>query len=99
MKGKEEMMEMQIDTGAGSLLNKKEVRFDNLYDMLFDGAGIPKGEDSLSKKVVISGDRLDFLDHHPSGSNIKFVDTMKPVEVDKLKVSKQFKLVNPVPKF
>jgi hypothetical protein len=36
-KSKEEMM--QIDTGSGSTANKHEVKFDNLYDVLFNGAG------------------------------------------------------------
>ena len=30
---------MQIDSGAGSDANKKEVKFDNLYDVLFNAAG------------------------------------------------------------
>ncbi len=34
---KQEMM--QIDTGSGSTANKHEVKFDNLYDVLFNGAG------------------------------------------------------------
>jgi len=36
-KAKEEMM--HIDTGSGSTLNKKEAKFDNLYELLFNGAG------------------------------------------------------------
>ena len=50
--------------------------------------------------MVFTGDSLDFLDNN--GDNIKFVETAsgeKAVEIDKLKISKQFKLVNPVPKF
>lgn len=71
---------------------------DNLYDMLFNNAGQPK--ENTAKKVVFTGDSLDFLDNN--GENIKFVETasgQKAVEIDKLKVSKQFKLVNPVPRF
>ena len=64
--------------------------------MLFSNAGEPK--ENTSKKVVFHGDSLDFLDN--AGSNITFVDTgKKAVEIDKIKISKQFKLVNPVPKF
>lgn len=59
-KAKEEMM--QIDTGSGSTANKKEAKFDNLYELLFNGSGQTKSQASLTKKVVISGDRLDFLD-------------------------------------
>jgi len=100
-KSKEEMM--QIDTGSGSTANKHEVKFDNLYDVLFNGAGQIKSESSLTKKVVISGDRLDFLENgQQPGGNVAFVDTLggaKAFEVDKVKISKTFKLVNPVPKF
>jgi hypothetical protein len=36
---------MQIDTGSGSTTaNKREVKFDNLYDVLFNGAGLTKAE-------------------------------------------------------
>ena len=94
---------MQIDTGSGSTANKHEVKFDNLYDVLFNGAGQIKSESSLTKKVVISGDRLDFLENvQRPGGNVAFVDTLggaKAFEVDKVKISKTFKLVNPVPKF
>ena len=82
---------MQIDTGAGSQVNKREVKFDNLYDLLFDGSGNPKQESSLNKKVVISGDKLDFLESQPSGSNVQFMEIFggsKAVEVEKLKISK-----------
>jgi hypothetical protein len=100
-RSKEEMM--QIDTGSGSTANKQEVKFDNLYDVLFNGAGQIKSESSLTKKVVISGDRLDFLENtQQPGGNVAFVDTLggvKAFEVDKVKISKTFKLVNPVPKF
>jgi hypothetical protein len=100
-RSKEEMM--QIDTGSGSTANKHEVKFDNLYDVLFNGAGQIKSESSLTKKVVISGDRLDFLENvQQPGGNVAFVDTLggaKAFEVDKVKISKTFKLVNPVPKF
>ena len=37
IKARDEMM--QIDTGAGSEVNKREVKFDNLYEVLFNGAG------------------------------------------------------------
>jgi hypothetical protein len=93
---------MEIDGGAGDQSNKKEIKFDNLYDLLFDGNGHPKSEESLGMKVVISGNHLDFLEQHPSGSNIQFVEPLggkKAVDIDKVKISKQFKLLNPVPKF
>jgi hypothetical protein len=93
---------MEIDAGAGNQANKREVKFDNLYDVLFDGAGKPKSEESLAMKIVISGYHLDFLEQQPVGANIQFVEPLggkKAVEIEKLKISKQFKLVNPVPKF
>jgi hypothetical protein len=50
---------------------------------------------------LISGDKLDFLEQQ--GKNIVIVDQeggdKKTVDMDKLKISKTFKLVNPVPKF
>jgi hypothetical protein len=97
---KERSEMMEIDGGAGNQANKKEVKFDNLYDILFDGAGKPKSEEALGMKVIISGEHLDFLEQTPT--NIQFVEPLggkKAVEIDKLKISKQFKLVNPVPKF
>jgi hypothetical protein len=97
---REEMM--QIDSGSGSTLNKKDAKIDNLYDLLFNGSGQTKSQASLTKKVVISGERLDFLEHPNPGSNVAFLESFgrkKVVEVDKVKISKQFKLVNPVPKF
>lgn len=88
-KVKEEMM--QIDTGSGNTTNKKEAKFDNLYELLFNGAGQTKSQASLTKKVVISGERLDFLDQANSGSNVAFVESFggkKVVEIDKIKISK-----------
>ena len=52
----------------------------------------------MTKKVLISGDRLDFLDCN-AGSNVAFIEGRKAVEVEKVKISKTFKLVNPEPKF
>jgi hypothetical protein len=34
-KAREDMM--HIDTGVGSEVNKREVKFDNLYDIMFNG--------------------------------------------------------------
>lgn len=86
------MGSMKID----SLTSVKRVKPDNLYDMLFDHTGKPK--QNSNKKLVFDGDRLDFLDNE--GANIKFVESAnKEVEIDKMKISKQFKLVNPVPRF
>ncbi len=92
---------MQVDEGAGSEVHKKEVKFDNLYDLLFDGEGHPKSSEALTKTVLISSQNLDFLDQNPTGSNVQFLDAIgsKAIDVDKLKISKQFKLINPIPKF
>jgi hypothetical protein len=87
---------MQIDSGDNS--KTKQVKFDNLYDILFTSAG--KKKENLSKKLKITNDRLDFLEN--LGKNLVVSSTMgdrKAIEVDKLKISKTFKLVNPVPKF
>ena len=57
-------------------------------------------KDNLTKRIVIAGDRIDFLDKQ--GTNITYVDTLgdkKAIEIDKVKITKTFKLVNPVPKF
>lgn len=59
---KERSEMMEIDAGAGNQANKKEVKFDNLYDILFDGAGKPKSEEALGMKVIIAGEHLDFLE-------------------------------------
>lgn len=92
-----ELSDMQIDNGKADG-NQKQVKFDNLYDLLFNDAGKPK--ENLTKKLVFNQERLDFLENF--GQNIQIVDTVgqkKTVEIDKLKITKQFKLVNPVPKF
>jgi len=54
----------------------------------------------LTKTLKITNDRLDFLEN--LGKNLVVSSTLgdrKAIEVDKLKISKTFKLVNPVPKF
>ena len=59
-----------------------------------------KKKENLTKSLKITNDRLDFLDN--LGKNLVITNTMgdrKTIEVDKLKISKTFKLVNPVPKF
>lgn len=89
---------MKIDAGNNLAAAQKQVKFDNLFDIVFNIAGHPK--ESQTKKLVIGGDRLDFLE--TQGQNLNFVDTVgdkKTVDIDKLKISKQFKLLNPVPKF
>jgi len=88
---------MEIDT-TGEGAKAKQVKFDNLYDLLFDQSGYPK--EGTNKKLNINGDKLDFLENQ--GQNIQFTDTFdgkSAVELDKLKISKNFKLVNPIPKF
>jgi len=65
---------------------------------LFTSTG--KKKENLTKSLKITNDRLDFLDN--LGKNLVITNTMgdrKTIEVDKLKISKTFKLVNPVPKF
>lgn len=37
---------MQVDDGAGNEANKREVRFESLYDVLFNSVGKPKSETS-----------------------------------------------------
>lgn len=47
--------------------NTKEVKFDNLYDLLFDNNGDLKSRET---QIQFTGDRLDFLEQ--SGQNIHF---------------------------
>ncbi|CDW82493.1 signal recognition particle 68 kda protein [Stylonychia lemnae] len=92
-----EISEMQIDSAIGES-KSKQVKFDNLYDILFTSNG--KKKENLTKKLKITNDRLDFLESQ--GKNLVISSTLgerKAIEVDKLKISKQFKLLNPVPKF
>jgi hypothetical protein len=79
----------------------KQVKFDNLYDMLFDGQGKQKTQ-AASKQLKIKGDRLDFLDSQ--GQHLLFVDKptgqdLNGLDPENIKISKSFKLVNPLPKF
>jgi len=65
---------------------------------LFTSTG--KKKENLTRTLKITNERLDFLDN--LGKNLVITNTMgdrKTIEVDKLKISKTFKLVNPVPKF
>ncbi len=57
-------------------------------------------KDNTSKKLTTKGDKFDFLDD--GGQNIQIAETFgskKPIEIEKAKINKQFKLLNPVPKF
>ena len=89
-----EFSAMQIDTNAEKDL-VKQLKADNLYDVLFDNNGLPKLNQST--KLQITGD-LNILDQEQQC--VRAVDTGKPVvQVDKVKINKQFKLVDPLPKF
>lgn len=84
---------MQIETGK-----KVQIKPDNLYDMLFNSAGQLKT--NTSKKLILSGESFDILEN--KGASVQFQELFqgkKVVELDKMKLSKQFKLLNPVPKF
>ena len=84
-----------------TLQNKKEVKFDNLYDLLIDSSNT-KLKDNLTS-IVFTGDRVDFLENQ--GQNVQFHydensnQLSKVLDADKLKIGKQFKFVNPLPKF
>jgi hypothetical protein len=74
------------------------VKFDNLYDLLFNNAGEVKN--TANKKLIINGEKLDFLES--AGQNLEFssqAESHNGVDLEKVKLSKQFKLVNPLPKF
>eukprot|EP00347_Sterkiella_histriomuscorum_P021997 403332041 len=89
-----ELSSMQVDTET----QLKQVKFDNLYDILFTSSG--KQKEHTHQKVRFTDDKLDVLEQ--GGKNLKIQNTIgdkKAIEVDKLKISKQFKLVNPIPKF
>ena len=76
----------------------RSVRPDNLFDVLFNGVA-GRVKESAGKKMVFSGAQ-DFDVLEREGTNVQVVGgARKAVEVDKLKVSKQFKLINPVPRF
>ena len=87
---------MQIDTNVDQKESEiKQLKADNLYDVLFDNNGLPKRNQNT--KLQINGD-LDILSQQ--NSNVKIIDTKQPVvQVDKIKINKQFKLVDPLPKF
>jgi hypothetical protein len=64
--------------------------------VLFTHSG--KQKENTTKTLAFNGERLDFLE--VQGKNVvSTVDDRQAIEVDKLKITKQFKLVNPVPKF
>jgi hypothetical protein len=48
------------------------VKFDNLYDLIFDANGDVKNK---KKQVLIEGDRLDFLENE--GKNLK-IQNLRP---------------------
>jgi hypothetical protein len=85
------MGQMQVESASQSL------QIDNLFDMLFDQSGKPK-EEHMRDKLVFKDNQFDFLEKE--GKNIDTIGmAQKVVDVEKLKLTKQFKLVNPVPKF
>ena len=53
------MADLQIDSTDKSK-EKKLVKFDNLFDVLFNDAGRVK--ENQTKKLVFTGEKLDFLD-------------------------------------
>jgi len=48
------------DVNQGSK-SQRQVKFDNMFDILFNDAGKPK--ENLSKKLVFTSDKLDFLEN------------------------------------
>jgi hypothetical protein len=94
----EAFSKVTADMGDIKMEGAKAVKFENLYDLMFNGTAEAKS--NQTKKLLINGDHLDFLEQE--GKNIQIVDTMggkRTVEVEKMKITRQFKLVNPVPKF
>jgi len=73
------------------------LQIDNIYDMLFDGMGRPK-EEHMQDRLQFTGTQFDFLDQEGRNIETKTMAT-KAVDVEKLKLSKVLKLVDPVPKF
>ena len=74
---------MQVDSET----QLKQVKFDNLYDILFTSSG--KQKEHTYQKVRFTDDKLDVLEQ--GGKNLKISNTIgdkKAIEVDKLKISK-----------
>ena len=74
---------------------------DNLYDMLYDAQGNPKGQQASLQKLVVKGDTLDILGN--GGQSIQFksltAEESTNAVVENLKVNKTFKAVNTIPRF
>jgi hypothetical protein len=86
---------MEIDTETAAT---KHVVFDNLYDLVFNAAGEPKR--SADAKLTLQGDHLDFLKNGASNMTFGEAGAEKPFyDIGKAKIGKQFKILNPVPKF
>ena len=86
----EEAQPRQMETDD----SKQKIKFDNLYDLLFDQSG--KQKQQADKRLEFTGGNLDFLDSE--GANMKIIEQENASE-ELQKLVKQVKLVNPVPKF
>lgn len=84
---------MTVDTAK----NEKVIEYDNLYERLFDDKLQLKSVNNTQKQVAIGNDQalINFLE---AGLSIDNKQELDQVDISKLKVNKQYKLINPLPK-
>ena len=101
-KGPEPAQIKEQAPASGSALGTKQVKFDNVFDMVFNSNSmLPKQE--VSKQVLLqdsSSDkaRLNFLGHDDTLKISAKSEDAEDFDLSKVKLSKQFKLINPLPK-
>ena len=84
----------QIENKAATYTKRVEV--DNLYDMLFSDPHTAKTAENLSKKVTVGSNGL--LNVLEAGDQFKVEAQEEDLDLNKLKINKQFKLVSSLPK-
>lgn len=92
----------QIDSGAPKKEegNFKRVKMDNLYDILFQNNMKPKSQESLAQRVQVGSNGL--INVLENSENFKLIqqgeDEEAVLDLSKVKINKQFKLVSSLPK-
>lgn len=90
------MDEIQIDTSAAD--ERRKVKADNLYEILFDQYGQVKT--NIGKKAVVRSDCLELLETGGKAIGFESLSSQKEAAVfSALRLNKSLKLVNTIPHF
>jgi hypothetical protein len=87
---------MQIEKPSSS--TAKQIKYDNLYDLIYSEGSVPKLSANLCKSISLgdSKSNLNFLEQ--SNQIIKDGGNQEICDMSKVKINKQFKLISGLPK-